>query len=108
MSASFPRHTVQDRKNWSAEKLAAARKIEMLIDFWQIRPSELRGAAKHGAAPEAAAPPQNVGAPKYRHPVSGETWDGVGSQPEWLKNALLKEGLRPEDVRVPDGPAPAA
>jgi DNA-binding protein H-NS len=95
--------TTVDRKYWSAEKLAAASKIEMLIEFWKIRPSELRAASQKTAQEQAEEVQSRAPlAPKYRHPVSGETWDGVGSQPEWLKHALLKEGLRPQDVRVAD------
>lgn len=36
----------------------------------------------------------------YRHPITGETWDGVGHQPGWLKRALLEEGYRPQELRV--------
>lgn len=36
----------------------------------------------------------------YRHPITGETWDGVGRQPGWLKRALLAEGYRPQELRV--------
>ena len=36
----------------------------------------------------------------HRHPVTGETWSGLGSQPQWLRYALLTEGYRPGDLRV--------
>ena len=36
----------------------------------------------------------------HRHPVSGETWNGLGSQPQWLRHALLSEGYRPSELRV--------
>ena len=36
----------------------------------------------------------------YRHPITGETWDGAGYQPDWLKRALLAEGYRPQELRV--------
>jgi DNA-binding protein H-NS len=43
-------------------------------------------------------------APKITHrhpdPTRSETWDGQGPQPEWLRRALLVEGLRPADLRV--------
>ena len=40
---------------------------------------------------------------KYRHPVSGETWDGQGPHPDWLRRALLQEGLRVEELRPDAG-----
>ena len=40
----------------------------------------------------------------HRHPVSGETWNGIGAQPEWLRSALLSEGYRPADLRVAGTP----
>jgi len=36
----------------------------------------------------------------YRHPITGETWDGAGYQPDWLKRALLAEGYRPQELRL--------
>lgn len=36
----------------------------------------------------------------HRHPVTGETWNGLGTQPEWVRNALLVEGYRPSDLRL--------
>ena len=44
--------------------------------------------------------PVNVSHVTHRHPVTGQTWNGVGAQPEWLRNALLTEGYRPDDLRV--------
>jgi DNA-binding protein H-NS len=72
-----------------------------MVDFWRIQPSELRG-PRSMAAPVSAPP-----AVKYRHPVSGETWDGQGSQPQWLKEALLREGYTVQELRTA-APAQAA
>ena len=36
---------------------------------------------------------------RYRHPVSGCTWDGQGHQPQWLRDALLHEGWLLIDLR---------
>jgi len=81
---------------WPPEKVAAARTIRRLMEFWQIEPDELMGAMP---APE---PEVLVDLPpKYRHPVSGDTWDGQGHQPDWLKLALLKEGYTVEELRAP-------
>ncbi|MGY0194481.1 H-NS histone family protein [Leptothrix sp. BB-4] len=79
------------------EKLAAIRKIRRLMDFWQIEPAELAG------VPLPATPVvRRVAAPevRYRHPVSGDTWDGRGSQPDWLRQALIREGYTVDELRV--------
>lgn len=76
--------------------------IETLMEFWSISLEDLRDftpdapasiADPHAAAPEIV---------KYRHPVTQETWDGVGPQPAWLRTALLEEGYRVEELRVED------
>lgn len=38
-------------------------------------------------------------APKYRHPISGQTWAGRGMQPRWLR-AELAAGKSLESFRV--------
>jgi DNA-binding protein H-NS len=78
------------------EKEAAIRKIRRLMAFWRISPTELRGRVtatpRHATAVVAVA--------RYRHPISGETWDGEGPQPTWLRNALLFEGYTVDQLRV--------
>lgn len=84
----------QDSKTFDdPDKLVVIRKIRKLMDFWQIRPHELRG--KPVEIPVIPAP----AVVRYRHPVSGMTWDGVGSQPAWLREALLREGYTVEELR---------
>jgi DNA-binding protein H-NS len=75
------------------EKQVAIRKILKLMEFWQIQPHELRGKPVFEPAPSASAEV------RYRHPISGMTWDGVGSQPDWLRMALLKEGYTVDELR---------
>ncbi|RZS58076.1 H-NS family nucleoid-associated regulatory protein [Sphaerotilus mobilis] len=78
------------------EKLAAIRKIRRLMEFWKIEPEELAG------VPVSAAPVVRrrvVAEVRYRHPVSGETWDGLGSQPDWLRQALIREGYTVDELR---------
>ena len=81
------------------EQEAVVRSVRKLIDFWQITPREL-GASSRPARTLAAPAPVEQKAAKYRHPRSGETWDGDGSQPDWLRLALTKEGYTVEELRV--------
>ena len=83
----------------TAEQEAVLRSVRKLIDFWQIGAEELAGIPEPVllAAPVQAAAP--VG-PKYRHPVTGETWDGDGGQPQWLRDALTREGYTVEALRL--------
>ena len=82
------------------EQEAVVRAVRKLIDFWQITPRELGLDARTRAATPAPEPAPVVSrAPKYRHPRSGETWDGEGSQPAWLKEALTRQGYTVEELR---------
>ncbi len=80
--------------DYPPEKLAALRTVRKLVEFWQISPRELRG-------PMPPAPPPPVGsvAIRYRHPVSGETWDGQGEHPAWLRDALLQQGYTVDELK---------
>ncbi|MEY2840844.1 MAG: hypothetical protein RJB60_3143 [Pseudomonadota bacterium] len=78
------------------EQEAAIRSIRKLIDFWQIEPEELEVQGAQAARP---APPVEA-VLKYRHPVSAETWDGQGSQPDWLKAALTRQGYTVDELRI--------
>lgn len=82
----------------SKEKAAVLHRIRMLMEYWSITPDELAGDAPVEVAPPPAEPsPLPI---KYRHPVSGQTWDGSGSHPQWLRDALLKEGYTVEQLRA--------
>ncbi len=48
-----------------------------------------------------ARPTQGI---KYQHPLTGDTWDGEGLQPDWLRQALLKDGYLLDEVK-PGTPA---
>lgn len=90
----------------TAEQEAVLRSVRKLVDFWQIQAHELGGVEPPVAAPLPAVvePPR----PSYRHPISGETWHGEGSQPEWLKAALTREGYTVEELRMPASDGSAA
>ena len=80
--------------HYTPEKIAAIRKIRKLMEFWRITPHEIRVAPRSMPQPLVPAKP-----PRYRHPISGETWDGEGRQPDWLRQALLREGYTVEELR---------
>ncbi len=84
----------EDDDDYPPEKLAALRTVRKLVEFWQISPQELRG-------PMPPAPPAPIAsvAIRYRHPVSGEVWDGQGEHPQWLRDALLKEGYTVDELK---------
>ena len=75
------------------EKAAAIRKIRKLMEFWRIAPAELRG------RPTPAMRPPALAEIRYRHPVTLESWDGCGAQPQWLRDALIKEGYTVDELR---------
>jgi DNA-binding protein H-NS len=81
--------------DYPPEKLAALRTVRKLVEFWNISPQELRGPL----SPAPPAPAQAVQSIRYRHPVSGETWDGQGEHPAWLREALLKQGYTVDELK---------
>lgn len=82
------------------EQEAVVRAIRKLVDFWQITVDEL-GLDEQTPRPVAVSqPPAAPKLPKYRHPLTLETWDGEGAQPLWLKEALTREGYTVEELRV--------
>jgi DNA-binding protein H-NS len=84
----------EDDDDYPPEKLAALRTVRKLVEFWQISLQELRG-----PMPPAPPPPAVGVAIRYRHPVSGDVWDGQGEHPQWLRDALLKEGYTVDELR---------
>lgn len=76
---------------WEARRRAALNTARTLVEFWGITPEQIE---------RAPAPKKSAAAPRYRHPVHGQTWDGEGSQPQWLKDALIREGYTVEELRV--------
>lgn len=89
-----------DRKDTmrTAEQEAVLRSVRKLVAFWQITADELSGIPEPEKVEEAVKPPA---LPKYRHPHTGETWDGEGSQPEWLRDALTRQGFTVDELRIP-------
>ena len=80
--------------DYPPEKLAALRTVRKLVEFWDITPEELSGPSAFAEPPPPAPKP-----PRYRHPVHGATWDGQGEHPQWLRDALLKEGYTVDELK---------
>ena len=81
--------------DYPPEKLAALRTVRKLVEFWNITIQELRD-----PLPPPPPPPPVGSLPiRYRHPVSGETWDGQGDHPAWLREALLKQGYTVDELK---------
>jgi DNA-binding protein H-NS len=78
------------------DKAAVIHKIRTLMEYWSITPEELEQPLDDTPAPALPAAPVI----KYRHPHSGETWDGLGAHPQWLRDALLKEGFTVEQLKA--------
>jgi len=74
-------------------RAALIRRIRTLMEFWNITEDELQRVRPRRVVAQA---PAEI---KYRHPASGDTWDGQGPQPEWLRRALLREGFTVEELR---------
>lgn len=88
-----------DERTSPRHRAAVIRRIRTLMEFWSITEDEL----------QRVRPRRVVQAPaeiKYRHPVSGDTWDGQGPQPDWLRQALLREGFTVEELRQAAQAAP--
>ena len=83
-----------DRPLNRRERGVVLARIQALMEFWGITIDDL---LQDTPAPEPVLIPDLP--PKYRHPTTGETWDGQGAQPDWLRRALLKEGMRVEELR---------
>lgn len=82
----------------TAEQEAILRSVRKLVSFWQITADELAGIPE---PVRVELPTPQPPSPKYRHPITGLTWDGEGSQPLWLKEALTREGYMVEELRLP-------
>lgn len=77
------------------ERNAVIARIHALMEYWGITVADLLADLPTGEPAAALTPPPI----KYRHPVTGDTWNGVGPHPEWLRRALLQEGLRVDELR---------
>lgn len=86
-----------DKAFTARERAAVIHRIRTLVEFWAITPEELEGELPPPPpAALAVVVPTRI---KYRHPESGETWDGIGPHPQWLRDALLKEGFTVEQLK---------
>lgn len=63
--------------------------------------AELLADLMRGPLPPTPAAPPAPTLPRYRHPTRGFTWDGRGRQPQWLRDAVLREGYLLAQLRHP-------
>lgn len=89
---------MDDEPLTARERAAVIHRIRMLVEYWSITPEELEMPLEELVPP---SPPTQVDTVKYRHPVSGDTWNGVGPHPQWLRDALLKEGYTVDQLKPP-------
>jgi len=89
---------VLDRPLTPREREAVIYRIKSLMQYHGITVAQL---ARAPASKPPRPPAPNV---KYRHPKTGETWNGIGEHPPWLRHALLKEGYRVDELRPDDPP----
>jgi DNA-binding protein H-NS len=90
--------SADDNSSSLREKAAIIHQIRTLMEYWSITPEELERALRRPPAPAStAARPEAV---KYRHPKTGQTWNGDGAHPQWLRDALLKEGYTVDELRA--------
>jgi DNA-binding protein H-NS len=82
----------------TAEQEAILRSVRKLVSFWQITADELAGIPEPVRVETPIKLPPTT---KYRHPITGETWNGEGAQPQWLRDALTREGYMVEELRLP-------
>ncbi|HEX5683898.1 MAG TPA: H-NS histone family protein [Ideonella sp.] len=87
------------------ERAAVLARIEALMEFWGITVDDLLAPTPE---PETPPPPPGPLPVKYRHPVTGDTWDGQGPHPEWLRRALLQEGLRVDELKPAEALPPGS
>jgi DNA-binding protein H-NS len=91
-----------DRSELRASALRQARR---LVEFYRITAEELTDVqppcnSSEPAAGESDGSVAQTRPVKYRHPITGETWDGVGPHPDWMRQALLKDGYRVAELLV--------
>ena len=76
------------------ERNAVIARIHALMEYWGITVADLLEDPPACETAASQTPPI-----KYRHPVTGDTWNGQGPHPEWLRRALLQEGLRVDELK---------
>ena len=85
---------------WHARRASARRQARRLVEFYRITPAELCAERAPATGADLPATPSEAPLIKYRHPVTGETWDGEGPHPQWMRQALLHDGYRVHELRT--------
>lgn len=81
----------------SGQRTEAIAKVRALLADTGLTMADIGGSATPRAE-RAPAAPSKV-APKYRDPVSGQTWSGRGLKPRWL-TAAIATGKTPNDFAL--------
>lgn len=81
-----------NKKLTSSQKVVLTR-VKNLVEYWGITAEEIESME---TPPGLSLAEMSV--IKYRHPQTGQTWTGIGQQPEWLRQALSKEGYRVSEL----------
>lgn len=98
--AERPHSTEEVAVDTEELRASALRQARRLVEFYRITPQELLDSGDLPGSPATQESVQPNLPVKYRHPVTGETWDGVGLHPQWMRQALLHDGYRVEELRV--------
>lgn len=79
--------TPQDRGDVPAEREESATKAS------EVRVAEQGVPLAHQVKPKRQPQLGDEDFVKYRHPKTGEVWNGLGKQPAWLYKALIDDGM---------------
>ena len=81
----------------SEQRTEAIAKVRALLADTGLTMADIGGSVT-SRTDRALAAPSKV-APKYRDPVSGQTWSGRGQKPRWL-TAAIATGKTPDDFAL--------
>lgn len=78
----------RDALNVQIASLQQARRAEVLAEIRAAMRENQIGIEDLGLTGKKVREPKVTGAPKYRDPVTQQTWGGRGKRPQWVHDAL--------------------
>ena len=78
----------RDALNVQIASLQQARRAEVLAEIRAAMRENQIGIEDLGLTGKKVREPKVTGAPKYRDPVTQQTWGGRGKRPQWIHDAL--------------------